>query len=295
MYALKYLYVKEGQIGMLLKKIILISVIIFVMIPSSSLGLDSCEGDEYDYSDFDRSLIPVGEKLTYNAYILGQFLPIGKAELSIRTLENDGRLYYLFSGDVTGGYLIFSVRMQLRSYIDYETLRPMLFTQKQEGFETKERKLIFDWQKKTITYFKKDFLNNSFKKRSSVFILPHTRDILTTLYFARSITPVINAQKTMNMIEKREVWTVTIEVIGKEKLSLQSGEYDALRIKIVPLKTSDNKIFRGLFGIEGEIILWVTEDKRIPLLIEGTYVMGFIPLHVKIVLQNADVSSYIKE
>ncbi len=242
---------------------------------------------ENGYSDFDRSYIEPGEKLVYNAYIFGQLLPMGSAELNISETEVDGKQYYLFSGHAKGGHLIFTVDLDLESYVDYHTLRPDFFLYKQTGFESRMRKLDFNWDTNEIIYSKRSRDDDPYEQRSKTPIQPATRDILSTLYFARSIEPVVGATKVMRLIEKRNIWTVDVSVEEKKEFTTHKGtKFDALLIKISPRQTGDNELFHGLFGLKGNISLWVTEDRRIPVQIEGDYMLGFINLHLTVVLQE---------
>ena len=247
----------------------------------------AAQESEYNYSDFDRSYIQSGETLLYNAYIFGQLLPMGRAELTISQTEIEGKEYYLFSGHAKGGHLIFTVDLDLASYVDAKTLRPDFFLYKQTGFESRMRKLDFNWDTNEIIYSKKSREDDPYEQRARTPMQPATRDILSTLYFARSIEPVVGATKVMRLIEKRDIWTVDVSVEDKKEFTTHDGTtFDALLIKISPRETGDNALFHGLFGLKGNIRLWVTEDRRIPVQIEGDYMLGFINLHLTVVLKE---------
>lgn len=253
----------------------------------STISYAETAPDSYDYTNFDRSTIPVGEKLKYNAYILGKLLPMGTAELEVSTKNIDGQQFYSFHGTANGGYLFFTVNMFMESLVDFETLRPHTFIQKQEGFERRIRKLSFDWDKKVIVYEKKSAESDDFELRSETPIEPLTRDILSTLYFARNVDPRIGYYTDLNLIEKRKIWHVKISVVDKKVLTIDEFQVPALKVSILPINFDDNKrneVFEGLFGLKGEIILWVSEENRIPLLIEGAYPLGIFDLNIKVVL-----------
>lgn len=251
-----------------------------------------------DYSQFDRSLIPSGEKLLYEASILGNIIPMGNAQMEITTVIMDSKKYYLFTGKINGGVLGIGVSMELQSYVNYETLRPELFLYTQRGFKSDDRKIVFDWNTNEVVYFRKDSRSQRMVERSRTPILPETRDILSTPYFARSIDPELHNSRIMRFIEKgRHIWIVNVEVIEKKALKLKNGKtYNAVKIKITPLnpKKKANKIFRGLFGIEGNIILWVSEESRIPLLIEGDYPLGLLKIHIQVSLTETSSAAQIE-
>jgi len=277
----------------------LVLAFIFIFMASSHSRSDETKPDyKYDYTPFDRSLLPVGETLNYQAFIFGQLLPIGEAQLIINKVEKDGKPYYLFSGKVKGGYLIFEVKLDLESYVEYDTLRPDTFIHTQSGFEKRTRKLVFDWNKGDIIYYKQGKSPNELTERSRTPILPQTRDILSTLYFARDIKSDKNTSRVMRLIEKRKVWTVKVTVTDEKEISLPDGrKFNALRIDIDPLEKikEPNEMFRGLFGLEGKITLWVSKDRKIPLLIESDYTMGLIKLHIMVFIKNWSPDNLVKQ
>ena len=262
----------------------------FLIIPQICFSQETSTDDPgFDYTGFDTTLIAPGEKLVYTAYILGKMIPLGKAELEINEIEMDGGKFHQFVGTVNGGYLIFDVKMRLESLVDYYTLRPHVFNYEQSGFEKKIRKLDFDWKEKKIIYSKKKFWEENYTERARTAVMPRTRDILSTMYFARALKPEIHEKMVMNLIEKRDIWTVVVEVIDKKLVRLPSGEEcKAMLVTITPhaIDKNNNKVFKGLFGLKGNISLWVTEDKRIPIQIEGDYTMGIIDLHITVVLDE---------
>ncbi len=243
---------------------------------------------------FDRSLIEPGEKLNYRVFMFGKLLPLGTASLEIKETTIENKKYYLFEGNANGGYLIFNVILNLKAFIDYKTLRPSHFIHHQDGFEQRTRKLTFDFDKNKIIYQKK-IGSDEYIERARTDMLPFTRDPLSTLYFARSLPNKLKEKMFLKTIEKRHIWSVCIETVGKKELTLLSGKKcTALLIKITPEKPSDNQLFRGLFGLEGEIMLWVSEDKKIPLLIEGNYMFGFIPLKIIVMLNDWQPDGIVK-
>ncbi len=242
---------------------------------------------------FDRSLIELGEKLNYKVFMFGKLLNIGSASLEIKETTLENKKYYLFEGNAKGGYLIFDVILNLKSFTDYKTLRPVYFIHHQQGFEKRTRKLIFDFRQKKIIYQKK--IDNRYIERAKTDMQPFTRDPLSTLYFARALSGKLNEKMFLRTIEKRDIWPVHIETIKKKTLTLLSGKKcNALLVKIMPEKSGKNQLFRGLFGLQGKIMLWVSEDKKIPLLIEGNYMFGFIPLKITVMLDSWQPDKIIK-
>ncbi|MCD6459614.1 DUF3108 domain-containing protein [bacterium] len=253
------------------------------------------KNNAYDYTNFDTQLIAPGEKLVYTAYIFGKMLPLGKAVFEINEKDQDGRKFYQFTGTVKGGYLIFTVKINMQSLVDYNTLRPYISTYVQKGFEKRVRKLNFDWQNKELIYSKKKFWKDEYKQRGKTPILPHTRDILSTMYFARKLKPVLHEKMIMNLVEKLHIWTVVVETVDKKVIRLRDGtKCKAILVTIKPHEISKNKLFKGLFGLKGNISLWVTEHKSIPLQIKGDYTMGFFNLHITVILDKWSPSNLIE-
>ncbi|MEW6535186.1 MAG: DUF3108 domain-containing protein [Candidatus Auribacterota bacterium] len=271
---------------MLLRTMFRLIILILLLNP---VILTAQEPDnDYLYTPFDRSLIPEGEQLTYQAFILGKLIPMGTAHLSIDKVVHDNEDAYRFRGTAEGGYLIFTVKMLMDSIVNYATLRPIRFIHDQSGFEQRKRILTFDWDSMLIRYSKFDFSDDVLIQRAETPIEPQTRDILSTLYFARSVKPEVGYTVTMKLIEKRDIWKVKIVVVEKGTVKVKDRDVAALKIKLIPdiKQDTQNEVFQGLFGLKGEIILWVSEDRRIPLLIEGDYPLAFFDLKIRVILME---------
>ena len=255
----------------------------------------SIEGRTYEHNyeevetPFDQSLLPIGEKLTYKMYLFGRFLKVGNAEFTINELDQDGRSFYHFSGKGQGGYLFYTVKMALDGFVDKATLKPVEYVHLQTGFEKRCRKLIFDWNTNILTYYKKKLLTDLYRKKSESSLVPGTRDILSVVYFARSIPPVVGYSRVVRFVEKREIWTVTIRVAEKQTIRLKNGySVKALLLHIEPHHDlhEGNEVFRALFSGKKRIGLWVTEDYRIPLMIEGKLPYKWLPIPFTVILSD---------
>ena len=97
--------------------------------------------------------------------------------------------------------------------------------------------------------------------------------MLYTLYSARDIGDTVGNSKYYWLVEKEYVWKVRVSITEERKINLGSvGKFDALKIAIEPDYSGQKEkgeMFRGLFGIEGSLELWVDRKTRIPLIVRG--------------------------
>ncbi|MCB1196655.1 DUF3108 domain-containing protein [bacterium] len=232
-------------------------------------------------------LILPGEKLRYSMYLFGRLLKVGEAEFTTAEQDQDGRALYIFTGSGTGGYLFYTVVMTLRSITDQHTQKPLTFEHLQSGFEKRCRKLVFDWDNESVVYYRKKNLRDDYYIKAVSPISSDTRDILSTVYFARSMPPEIGSSQVMRFIEKRDIWTVSITVKDKQPLALQGDKkVNALLLSIRPHHDlhEGNEVLRALFSGRKEIGLWVSEKYRIPLMIEGNLPYKWLPIPFSIIL-----------
>ena len=86
------------------------------------------------------------------------------------------------------------------------------------------------------------------------------------------------------------MWDVTVKAVKRETVEVPAGKFKALLIEITPKPADDDTEmrtdFEGLFGIRGEIQVWVDQKTMIPLKIRGVVPFG-IDLNMEVSLRRA--------
>jgi hypothetical protein len=116
--------------------------------------------------------------------------------------------------------------------------------------------------------------------------------MLAALYLARAfdLSPGA-APAAIDVIDGEKLWRLTATGKESEVIKVAAGSYTAIPVKFVstPLNPSKDKgSFSGLFGMKGNIEIWVEKDTHRIVRIRGTVPLG-ISLNVDISLTKLQV------
>lgn len=115
-------------------------------------------------------------------------------------------------------------------------------------------------------------------------------DMLTAVYVARAM--VLEGRETADfqLMDRDELWDVHLKRgKSKKRIDVAAGEFDAYEITLetrVPKSETgrDESDFSGLFGIHGELSIWVEATTGVPIWIRGVVPVGPIELDVGVEL-----------
>ncbi len=117
---------------------------------------------------------------------------------------------------------------------------------------------------------------------------PEAVDILSALYYARSFLRGTSDSTTLGLVNHDKLWNVTLRRGARRKIDTPAGEFDCVSVLIGPqLAAGDkpgeqaNARFEALFGLHGDISVWVDRARGFPVMIEGTAPIGPFDVHVK--------------
>jgi hypothetical protein len=104
-------------------------------------------------------------------------------------------------------------------------------------------------------------------------------DMLSVVYLCREMDLEVGGEgETVRIVNAHDLWDVNVRAIKRETVEVPGGKFKALRIQIRPSPANDGtKLrdeFQGLFGIKGNIRLWIDEESRIPVKIRGVVPFG---------------------
>lgn len=118
-----------------------------------------------------------------------------------------------------------------------------------------------------------------------------TLDMLSALFLARAMVVTGRENLSFPMLDKLELWNVVLRLGEKTQKRTGAGEFACREVSLtssVPpseTRTEDPK-FSGLFGIRGELRVFVDENTGVPIWIEGTVPAGPLDLEVVVRLES---------
>lgn len=115
-------------------------------------------------------------------------------------------------------------------------------------------------------------------------------DMLSAVYVAR--TMILDGRETADfqLMDREELWDVRLKRgKSKKRVEVPAGEFEAYEITLqtsVPSSETgrDEADFSGLFGIHGELSIWVEAKTGVPIWIRGVVPVGPIELDVGVEL-----------
>ncbi|MAE27978.1 MAG: hypothetical protein CMJ87_03185 [Planctomycetes bacterium] len=118
-------------------------------------------------------------------------------------------------------------------------------------------------------------------------IPPGAIDMLSAIYMARSMRAVELEAASFAVLDKLELWNTTISMGERRVLELPAGRF-ACRKMVMETSSADEGegAFSGLFGIHGEIDVWVHDPSGVPVRIAGAVPLGPFDLKVTIDLRS---------
>jgi hypothetical protein len=219
-----------------------------------------------------------GEELTYNiVYNWGAiWMSSGTATFKVQQEDYKGKEAFHFVGTGTSYPKydwFFKVRDKYESWADTNGLKPLRFIRdSHEGPTDIYNDCVFFHSRHMVYSFTRDKKNEM--KRDSVKIPGCTLDVLTAIYYCRSIDfskYKVNDTIPITFVLDNKVYPVYIRYTGKSVFtSPQLGKFNCIKFK--PLLI-EGTIFKG-----GEnMTVWVTDDKnKLPLYVETSIVVGSI-------------------
>ncbi|MFT7486628.1 MAG: hypothetical protein ACI9F9_002483 [Candidatus Paceibacteria bacterium] len=114
-----------------------------------------------------------------------------------------------------------------------------------------------------------------------------TSDILGAVYLARSLVRGAQSELKLFMIQKEQLWDVTLERGVVKNIKVGAGTFTCQEVRLVVKhpegEANTNSQFAGLFGIKGALKIWLHQSTGVPVLIEGDVpVGGIIDLHASV-------------
>jgi hypothetical protein len=176
----------------------------------------------------------------------------------------------------------YKVRDKFESYADTFELKPIHYIRNSnEGGNQVYNDNFFNFRR-SIAYCSSIGKNNKVSKDSCTINIC-TKDVLTMIYYARSIDfskYKVDEKIPVSLYLDGKIYNQYIRYTGKEKLKTDVGTFDCI-------KFSPSLIEGTIFKAGDEMMVWVTDDQnRIPIYIETPIVVGSVKVKVKKVTGN---------
>jgi len=265
----------------------------------------------------------LGEEATYEGilYIAGVPLKVGTATFRV-TESQEGDRPIILSVDARGGALGYSVKAKATSTLDPVTCLPRQFFTMREGSENKAKRLDFTTDR--ILYVKKKHCRDPActnpahmvqpkmplgilprpgppthctgcdDPRHAVWTLRYTHevqtaflDVLSALFAARAGDFTVGQSFIVPVVEDRDRWHVTVTSLADETVTVKAGSFDCVKVRLLPKNTGEPKRrdkFSALFGIKGNLRLWVDRETHVPVRIAGVLPFAFLELDCEVKL-----------
>lgn len=226
------------------------------------------DADTADFCSIQNKVIHDGELLTFKVYynLSAIWVPAGEATFSTKSSSYKGKnIYHIIGeGSTYPSYdWIFKVRDKYETYIDQQTLLPLVFKRDVSEGSTKFNNLVLFDREENLAYSGK----KKFKTSDCV------QDVLSAIFYARNID--YNKLKpgskvSLDLFLDNEMHSSYIRYHGKEEVKTKYGTFRA--IKISPL------LLEGTIFKEGEkMMIWVSDDENhVPLRVESPILVGSI-------------------
>ena len=209
-----------------------------------------------------------GEKLSYK--IAYGVIEAGKAKLEVSSIAKYPECYRVVGRGYTNFAFdwFFKVRDHYESIIDSNEMKPLLFIRKvQEGSTEFEQYYSFNHESQTVNTGNK-----------VINIPENIQDMVSSYFYARTLNLNNSKRDTIlsfNSIVDEEIYDLRVKFLGKEKIKISAGEFNAL--KFCPI-VQQGRIFKA----EEDLTVWISDDyNKIPLLAKAKIWVGSIRMELE--------------
>jgi hypothetical protein len=102
---------------------------------------------------------------------------------------------------------------------------------------------------------------------------PGSSDLLSAVFLARTMVEDDRSEIVIPVVNEQKLWTLTVRAGEHKQISTPSGDFMCVLITLAtaipPGEPTDEKSFAGLFGIRGDIRIWMEEKTGVPVVIQG--------------------------
>lgn len=199
-----------------------------------------------------------------------------------------------------GDYSWYSMDSTIESRILPQAWPRLTYRQISEGTEKRRREIMLGLREGSFSSsYRKDTSKGAPKGtriwREPVYreVPEGTVDLLTAVFYARTLVRDDLEELNFPMIDKENVWQMKVRRGKEERIETKAGTFDVVEALLEPAVFPGEDIeqkkverFEGLFGIHGSIRLWVEKHSGVPVRIEGDLPVGPFTLGLDVVLES---------
>lgn len=115
-------------------------------------------------------------------------------------------------------------------------------------------------------------------------------DMVTAVTLGRSMLLLGEREMTFPLIDKEELWQLTVRTGRSERIEVDAGSFDATEILLetrpAPGEDAKPEDFKGLFGIHGTVSIWFDTRTGVPVRISGSVPLGPFTLDARVELAS---------
>ena len=152
----------------------------------------------------------------------------------------------------------YSVEDTVNTFLDYETLMPhVLKINIKETGKLAQSQSYFNNETLTANFWEKKYTEKAGEeeRKFSWDILPYSQNAFSGLFYMRVFNWKEGKVVSFRVAEDKKNIVFTGTAIGKEKLSTEAGDFNAIKIKA-------SIVTRGALSQTGDIFLWVSDDEH---------------------------------
>jgi hypothetical protein len=215
-----------------------------------------------------------GEKLHYSVY-LGEF-SVGEVIFDVKPMAkiNNIPAYHFVMTAGTSPLLdaLLMLADRVESYSDTGMTHALLYKEHKGGAADQDVTVTFDWKKSEAQYC----LGG--KKYRPTTLMPGAFDPLSVLYALRLLDLKSMREITKPVSDGLRCAVARAKVLGKQKVRVESGEYDTYLVE--PLTAEFSDMFKNISG--ANVKLWISADaRRLPVRIVCEFPVGSVMAELK--------------
>jgi hypothetical protein len=201
-----------------------------------------------------------GEKVTLEV----SFFAITAGIMTVEVkpfVEVNGRKSYAFYGTAKS-YGMFSSVYTLddwfETYVDFEKLIPYSYSlHVKESKQLRQVRNLFDWKNLSAQFREKKVTDEEGLKEINKDwqILEWSQNVFSAVYYMRTLKLTPGKKFAFRIAHEGENLILSGEVLRKEHLSLDAGEFETVVVK-------PSIQLGGVFKPVGDILIWLTDDDR---------------------------------
>lgn len=152
----------------------------------------------------------------------------------------------------------YSVEDRVDTFLDYETLMPhVLKINIKETGKLAQSQSYFNNETLTASFWEKKYTEKSGEEERKFTwdILPFSQNAFSGLFYMRVFNWKEGKQVSFRVAEDKKNIVFTGTAVGKEKLSTEAGDFNAIKIKA-------SIVTRGALSQTGDIFIWVSDDEH---------------------------------